>query len=109
QIQWVESYVMDDRVYCVYIATNEELVREHAWQGGFPANRICKVLTMSDPTTPESPTPCTGLTPNRRSHRPVPAPSGQSFNLRVSARGAAATAASITDAPICETRAHPAR
>jgi hypothetical protein len=40
QIQWVESYVMDDRVYCVYIAANEELIREHARQGGFPANRL---------------------------------------------------------------------
>jgi hypothetical protein len=43
QIQWVESYVMDDRVYCVYIAANEELIREHARQGGFPANRISEV------------------------------------------------------------------
>ena len=56
KIQWVESYVMDDRVYCVYIATNEELIREHARQGGFPANRISEVLTMIDPTTAESPT-----------------------------------------------------
>ena len=56
KIQWVESYVMDDRVYCVYIATNEELIREHARQGGFPANRISEVRTMIDPTTAESPT-----------------------------------------------------
>jgi uncharacterized protein DUF4242 len=54
QIQWVESYVMDDRVYCVYIAANEELIREHARQGGFPANRISEVRTIIDPTTAES-------------------------------------------------------
>jgi cell division inhibitor SulA len=54
QIQWVESYVMDDRIYCVYIAPNEELVREHARQGGFPANRISEVRTVIDPTTAES-------------------------------------------------------
>jgi hypothetical protein len=51
QIQWVESYVMDDRVYCIYIAPNEELIREHARQGGFPANRISEVRTIIDPTT----------------------------------------------------------
>lgn len=56
QIQWVESYVMDDRVYCIYIAANEQLVREHARQGGFPANRISEVRTIIDPTTAESPT-----------------------------------------------------
>ena len=55
QIQWVESYVMDDRVYCVYIAANEELIREHARQGGFPANRISEVHAIIDPTTAESP------------------------------------------------------
>ena len=54
QIQWVESYVMDDRVYCVYIAANEELIREHARRGGFPANRISEVRTIIDPTTAES-------------------------------------------------------
>ena len=54
QIQWVESYVMDDRVYCVYIAANEELIREHARQGGFPANRISEVRAIIDPTTAES-------------------------------------------------------
>ena len=55
QIQLVESYVMDDRVYCIYIAPNEELIREHARQGGFPANRISEVRTVIDPTTAESP------------------------------------------------------
>ena len=54
QIQWVESYVMDDRVYCIYIAPNEELIREHARQGGFPANRISEVRGIIDPTTAES-------------------------------------------------------
>ena len=54
QIQWVESYVVDDRIYCVYIAPNEELLREHARQGGFPANRISEVRSIIDPTTAES-------------------------------------------------------
>ena len=53
QIQWVESYVTDDKVYCVYVAPNEEMVREHAEQGGFPANRISEVRTVIDPTTAE--------------------------------------------------------
>ncbi len=54
QIQWVESYVMDDRIYCVYIAPNEELIREHARQGGFPVNRISEVRAVIDPTTADS-------------------------------------------------------
>ena len=53
QIQWVQSYVTDDRVYCVYIAPNEEAVRKHAQKGGFPANRISRVRTVIDPTTSE--------------------------------------------------------
>jgi uncharacterized protein DUF4242 len=53
QIQWVESYVTDDKVYCVYIAPNAEMVKEHAKQGGFPANRISEVKTMIDPTSAE--------------------------------------------------------
>lgn len=52
-IQWVQSYVTADKIYCVYIAPNEEMVREHASQGGFPANRISEVKTMIDPTTAE--------------------------------------------------------
>ena len=52
-IQWVESYVTDDKIYCVYIAPDEALVREHARQGGFPANRVSKVSAMIDPTTAE--------------------------------------------------------
>jgi hypothetical protein len=53
QIQWVESFVTADKVYCIYIAPNEEAVREHAQKGGFPANRISEVKTMIDPTTAE--------------------------------------------------------
>ncbi|MGH9803815.1 MAG: DUF4242 domain-containing protein [Candidatus Acidiferrales bacterium] len=53
QIQWVQSYVTGDKIYCVYIAPNEEMVREHAKQGGFPANRISEVKRMIDPTTAE--------------------------------------------------------
>ncbi len=53
QIQWVQSYVTDDKVYCVYIAPNEEMVREHARQGEFPANRVSEVKTTIDPTTAE--------------------------------------------------------
>ena len=53
QIQWVQSYVTDDKVYCVYIAPNAEMVREHARQGGFPANRVSEVRTTIDPTTSE--------------------------------------------------------
>ena len=52
-IQWVQSYVTDDKIYCVYIAPNEALVREHASQGGFPANKVSEVRTMIDPTTAE--------------------------------------------------------
>lgn len=52
-IQWVQSYVTDDKIYCVYIAPNEEMVREHAAQGGFPANSIAQVRTMIDPTSSE--------------------------------------------------------
>lgn len=51
QIQWVQSYVADDKVYCVYIAPNAEMIREHARQGGFPADRISEVKTIIDPTT----------------------------------------------------------
>lgn len=53
QIQWLHSYVTDDKVYCVYIAPNEQLVREHATLGGFPANRVSEVATVIDPTTAE--------------------------------------------------------
>ncbi|MBZ5707544.1 MAG: DUF4242 domain-containing protein [Acidobacteriia bacterium] len=52
-IQWVESYVTDNKVYCVYIAENEAAIRKHAEQGGFPANRISEIRTMIDPTTAE--------------------------------------------------------
>jgi hypothetical protein len=53
QIQWVESYVTGDKIYCVYIAPNEEMIREHAGQGGFPANRVSEIKRMIDPTTAE--------------------------------------------------------
>jgi len=53
QIQWLHSYVTDDKIYCVYIAPNEEAIREHAKQGGFPANRISAVRRMIDPTSAE--------------------------------------------------------
>jgi len=53
QIQWVQSYVTDDKIYCVYIAPSEDLVREHARQGGFPANRVSEVKEIIDPTTAE--------------------------------------------------------
>ena len=53
QIQWVQSYVTGDKVYCVYIAPNEEMIKEHAQQGGFPANRISEVKSLIDPTTAE--------------------------------------------------------
>jgi len=54
QIQWIHSYVTDNKIYCVYIAPNEEVVREHARIGGFPANLVSVVKTIIDPTTSES-------------------------------------------------------
>jgi hypothetical protein len=53
QIQWVQSYVTGDGIYCVYRAPNEEMVREHARQGGFPADRVMEIETIIDPTTAE--------------------------------------------------------
>jgi hypothetical protein len=53
QIQWLESYVTPDRVYCIYVAPNASLIEEHARQGGFPANRISEVKTIIDPSTAE--------------------------------------------------------
>ena len=53
QIQWVHSYVTADKIYCVYNAPNEEMIREHARQGGFPANYVSSVVTMIDPVTAE--------------------------------------------------------
>lgn len=53
QIQWVESFVTDDKIYCVYLAPDEQMIRTHAEQGGFPANRISEVRTRIDPTTAE--------------------------------------------------------
>ncbi|HSN49306.1 MAG TPA: DUF4242 domain-containing protein [Flavobacterium sp.] len=53
QIQWVQSYVTNDKIYCIYNAPNEEMVREHAKQGGFPANSVSEVAAIIDPTTAE--------------------------------------------------------
>ncbi len=53
QIQWVHSYVTGDKIYCVYIAPNKDMILEHAKQGGFPANSVNEVVTMIDPTTSE--------------------------------------------------------
>ncbi|HUA99717.1 MAG TPA: DUF4242 domain-containing protein [Terracidiphilus sp.] len=54
QIQWLQSYVTDNEIYCIYIAPDEEMVREHASQGGFPANSVAQVRRVIDPTTAES-------------------------------------------------------
>jgi Protein of unknown function (DUF4242) len=54
QIQWVHSYVTQDKIYCIYIAPDEKTVRAHASQGGFPANRVSEIKTMIDPTTAEA-------------------------------------------------------
>lgn len=53
QIQWLESFVTPDKIYCVYIAPSEDMIRAHAQQGGFPANRISEIKTIIDPTTAE--------------------------------------------------------
>ena len=53
QIQWLHSYVTQDKIYCIYIAPNEEMVREHARQGGFPANKVSEVRLVIDPTSAE--------------------------------------------------------
>jgi hypothetical protein len=54
EIQWVHSYVTGDKIYCIYNAANEQLVREHAKQGGFPANSVAEVKSIIDPTTAEA-------------------------------------------------------
>ena len=54
QIQWLESYVTPDKIYCVYIAPSEDMIRAHAQQGGFPANRISEIKTIIEPTTAEA-------------------------------------------------------
>lgn len=54
QIQWVQSFVTDNRIYCTYIAPNEEMVREHARRGGFPADQVLAIRSVIDPTTAES-------------------------------------------------------
>jgi hypothetical protein len=60
QIQWIQSYVTADKIYCVYFAANEQLIREHATRGGFPANRISEVKEIIDPATAEPYVPATG-------------------------------------------------
>jgi hypothetical protein len=54
QIQWLHSYVTENKIYCIYIAPNEEMVREHAQMGGFPANSVAQVMRVIDPTTAET-------------------------------------------------------
>ena len=53
EIQWIHSYVTQEKIYCIYLAPNEALIREHASQGGFPTNRISEITSMIDPTTAE--------------------------------------------------------
>lgn len=53
KIQWVQSYVTENKIYCVYIAPNDDVVREHGDKGGFPINSICEVQSVIDPTTSE--------------------------------------------------------
>jgi hypothetical protein len=53
QIQWIQSYVTDNKIYCIYVAPNEEMIREHARLGGFPANQVSSVKTIIDPTSSE--------------------------------------------------------
>jgi hypothetical protein len=62
RIQWVHSYVTADRIYCIYIAPNEEMIREHASRGGFPANRIEEVKNIFDPTSAEYASPAAART-----------------------------------------------
>ena len=54
QIQWIQSYVTDDKIYCIYLAPNGEMIQQHAEQGGFPANRISEIKQVIDPTTAEA-------------------------------------------------------
>lgn len=61
KINWIHSYVTDDKIYCIYSAPNEEMVREHAKRGGFPANSVSRVLTVIDPTTAEEPAEVPGF------------------------------------------------
>ena len=53
KINWVKSFVTDDKIYCIYVAPNQEMIRDHAQQGGFPANRVSEVRSVIDPTTAE--------------------------------------------------------
>jgi hypothetical protein len=53
QIQWVQSYIADDKIYCIYVAPDEDAVRKHAQESGFPANRVSRIRSVIDPTTAE--------------------------------------------------------
>ncbi len=53
EIQWVQSFVVDDKIYCIYVAPNEQAISDHAGKGGFPANKISRIRTVIDPTTAE--------------------------------------------------------
>ncbi|HXO30842.1 MAG TPA: DUF4242 domain-containing protein [Candidatus Acidoferrales bacterium] len=53
QIQWIQSYVVDDKIYCIYVAPDEDALRKHADKGGFPANRVSRIRSVIDPTTAE--------------------------------------------------------
>ena len=53
EIQWVQSFVTEDKIYCIYVAPNEQVVRDHAQQGGLPANKVSRIKTVIDPTTAE--------------------------------------------------------
>ena len=53
EIQWVHSYITDNKIYCIYRAPNEQMIREHAQRGGFPCNKVSEVRNMMDPTTAE--------------------------------------------------------
>ncbi len=66
KIQWIESYVTNDKIYCVYLAPDEALVREHARLGGFPANSVVEVKRVIDPVTAESGAPKSGATATAR-------------------------------------------
>jgi hypothetical protein len=60
EIQWVQSYVTGDKIYCIYIAPNEEMIKQHAREGGFPANSVSEIKAVIDPTTAEQKTQSAG-------------------------------------------------
>ena len=66
EIQWVNSFVTKDKIYCIYVAPNEDIIRQHAKQGGFPANSVNRVNATIDPTTAEQPVKTKKKRPERR-------------------------------------------